>query len=60
MAGEVVEQAAEWAAGARRWREVYQRAEAALIATARRCAEAADQDLRQAAGAVPGQDHGSR
>ncbi|HEX4656665.1 MAG TPA: argininosuccinate lyase [Streptosporangiaceae bacterium] len=60
MAGEVVEQAAEWAAGARRWREAYQRAEAALIATARRCAEAADQDLRQAAGAVPGQDHGSR
>src|SRR5258708_33047824 len=55
MADEGGGQAAEWAAGARRWREAYQRAREALIATARRCAGAADQDGRHAAGAVPGQ-----
>jgi argininosuccinate lyase len=60
MAAEVGEQAAEWAARARRWREAYQQARDALIATARRCAEADDQDLRQAAGAVPGQENGGK
>jgi hypothetical protein len=46
MAREVSEQAAEWAASARRWREAYQRAADELIATARRCAEAGDEDVR--------------
>jgi argininosuccinate lyase len=73
MAGEVSEQAAQWAVGARRWREAYQRAADELIATARRCAEAGDEDVTSepegrpgappadsAAGAGLGQDDGGR
>ena len=60
MAGEVREQAAEWAAGARRWREAYQRAADELIATARRYAEADDEDLREITASGPGQDNGGR
>jgi argininosuccinate lyase len=60
MAAEVAGQAAEWAATARRWRETYRRAAESLVATARRCAEADDEELRVATTAGTGQEHGGR
>jgi argininosuccinate lyase len=60
MAAQVRAQAAERAAGARRWRQAYQRAQDELIAIARRCAGAGDQDFAEAVRAVPAQQDGNR
>ena len=63
MAADVRQQAAELAAGARQWRDAYQRAESALIAGARRCVGDPNGDgdgdgdsLREPAGARPGNE----
>ncbi len=56
MAEEVRRQAAEMAAGARRWREAYQQASASLITTARGWVEAGDD---QDPGPRPGAQGGS-
>jgi argininosuccinate lyase len=55
MAADVARQAAALDGTARQWHETYQRAEAALVAAARRYVDTADgQDFRLAAGTDPG------
>jgi argininosuccinate lyase len=55
MAGDVAARAGELAGEARKWRDSYQAAGDALIATARRCvAAASDRDFLDTAGATPG------
>lgn len=61
MAADVARQAAELAAAAGQWREIYQRAAEELIAAARRCAGTADgQDFCLAAGTQAGLPDASR